>query len=378
MRQLMESHPGKSQIKICHLTSGHFPFDDRIFHKEAKTLVKAGYNAVVIAQHSKDEVVDGVRIVHLPESKNRFECMTKVVWKLFRLALKEKADIYHFHDPLLIPVGIVLKLLGKKVVYDVHEDYSKQILYKEWVGKGYVRKVVAFITNMIEQAGVFLFNGIAAATPDIAKKFNPTKTILLRNLPVLGLINDANRLEIQKERPIIIYAGGLSGTRGIKKIVQAMVLVADRGELWLLGKWESEGFKKECEGLKGWNHTEYLGFVPLGEVYKYIKVADVGISVLYPIKNYITSLPIKAFEYMACSLPIVMSNFPYWQDIFGECALFADPYNPKDIADKILYLLDNPDKARQLGERGKQLTKEKYNWETESKKLLELYEKLLK
>jgi len=81
---------------------------------------------------------------------------------------------------------------------------------------------------------------------------------------------------------------------------------------------------------------------------------------------------------MACSLPMVMSNFPYWQEIFGECALFADPYNPKDIADKILYLLDNPDKARQLGDKGKQLTKEKYNWESKSRRLTGLYEQLSK
>ena len=71
------------------------------------------------------------------------------------------------------------------------------------------------------KTGVFLFNGIAAATPDIAKKFNPTKTILLRNLPVLELINNAKRSEIQKEGPIIIYAGGLSKIRGIKEIIQA-------------------------------------------------------------------------------------------------------------------------------------------------------------
>ncbi|MFZ0034821.1 MAG: glycosyltransferase family 4 protein [Sedimentisphaerales bacterium] len=368
----------KSQIKICHLTAGHSPFDDRIFHKEAKTLVKAGYNTVVIAQHSKEEVVDGVKIVCLRESKSRFESMTRVVWKLFRSALKEKADIYHFHDPALIPVGIVLKLLGKKVVYDVHEDYSKQILYKEWMGKEYIRRIVAFVTNAIEQTGVFLFNGIAAATPDIAKKFNPTKTILLRNLPVLGLINNVKRLEIQKDKPIVVYAGGLSRIRGIKEVIQAMDFVEDKAKLWLLGKWENEEFKKECESLRGWKYAEFLGLVPLGEVYKYIKAADVGISILYPIKNYITSLPVKVFEYMACSLPIVMSNFLYWQEIFGECALFADPYSPKDIADKILYLLDNPEKAERMGDKGMQLTREEYNWETESKKLVELYEKLLK
>jgi len=374
----MSSSLDKNQVKICVLTSVYPAFNGRIFHKEAKTLSQAGYNVTIIAQHDRQEVVDGVRIIPLPTPKNRFERVTKITWKLFRAALREKADVYHFHDPELIPVGIVLKLLGKKVVYDVREDYSKQILYKEWVGKGYVRKVVAFITNTIEQTGVFLFDGIAAATPDIAKKFNPTKTILLRNLPVLGLMNDAKRLEIQKERPIIIYAGGLSMIRGIKEIIQAMDFVENKAKLWLLGKWENEEFKKECEGLKGWKYTEYLGLVPLGEVYKYTKVADIGISILHPTKNYITSLPIKAFEYMACSLPMVMSNFPYWQELFGECALFADPYNPRDIADKILYLLDNSEKARQLGDKGRQLTKEKYNWESESRRLTGLYERLLK
>ena len=69
-----------------------------------------------------------------------------------------------------------------------------------------------------------------------------------------------------------------------------------------------------------------------------MKASDIGMSVLYPIKNYLTALPIKSFEYMACSLPMVVSNFDYWQKLFGECALFADPYNPKDIANKILYL----------------------------------------
>lgn len=374
MKRLLD----KSQIKICHLTNVHSPFDDRIFHKEAKALALAGYDVVIIAQHDKREVVEGVKIVPLPISKNRFECMTRVVWKLFRLALKEKADIYHFHDPVLILVGIALKFLGKKVVYDVHEDYPKQTLYKEWIKKGHVRKAVAFITNVIEQTGAFLFNGIAAATPDIAKKFNPAKTVLLRNFPVLGLINDAKKLEVQKERPIIVYAGGLCRIRGTKEIIQAMNFVENKAKLWLLGKWENEEFKKECENLKGWENTECFGFVPLANVYEYMKAADIGISILHPTKNYITSLPIKVFEYMACSLPIVMSNFSYWQDIFGECALFADPYNPKDIAGKILYLLDNPEKAEQLGDKGKQLTKEKCNWETEFKKLVELYEKLLK
>jgi glycosyltransferase involved in cell wall biosynthesis len=366
------------QKRVCHLTSGHSPFDGRIFHKEARTLAKLGYDVTLIAQHDRIENVDGVRIIPLPKTKSRLVRMTKTVWKLFKSALKEKADIYHFHDPMLILVGIVLKLLGKKVVYDVHEDYPKQILYKGWIVNEYIRKVVAFITSMIEQTGAYLFDGIVAATPDIAKKFNPTKTILLRNLPLLELINDAKRLEIQKERPIIIYTGWLCTIRGTKEIIQAMGFVENKAKLWLLGEWENETFKKECEGLKGWKYTEYLGFVPLSEVYKYTKAADIGISILHPTKNYLTSLPIKAFEYMACSLPMVMSNFPYWQEIYGGCALFADPYAPEDIADKIKYLLDNPDEAKQLSDRAKQRVLKEWNWEVESRKLAELYEELLK
>src|SRR5665648_1290338 len=74
--------------------------------------------------------------------------------------------------------------------------------------------------------------------------------------------------------------------------------------------------------------------------------------------------------------PVVMSNFSYWQEIFKDCALFVDPYDSKDIAEKILYLLDNPDEAKELGKKGRKLIEEKYSWEAESKKLLEMYKNL--
>ncbi len=366
----------KNKIKVCILTSVHPPFDGRVFHKQAKTLVKAGYDVVLIAQHNKEEIVNGVKIIPLPKPRNRFERMTRVVWKLLRLALKEKADVYHFHDPELIPIGLVLRLFGKKVIYDVHEDVPMQILNKDWIKSYTVRKSVSLLFKVFESLSCVFFAKIVAATPDIAKKFPAQKTITIRNFPILELIDKAHPINTHKEKPIIIYAGGLSKIRGIKEIIQAMDFVREKAELWLLGNWESEEFKRECESLKGWRYTKYLGLKPLEEVYSYMKV-DIGISILYPVKNYVTSLPVKAFEYMACSLPMIMSNFPYWKEIFGECALFANPDAPKEIAEKIFYLLDNPDKAKKLGNNGRRLVEKKYSWEAEQRRLLDIYERVL-
>ena len=92
---LDQKFPENRQIVYhnCVLTSVHPPFDDRIFHKEATTLVKAGYNVALIAQHEKDEIVDGIRIVSLPKPKNRFRRMTKVACRLFRLAIRENGMV---------------------------------------------------------------------------------------------------------------------------------------------------------------------------------------------------------------------------------------------------------------------------------------------
>jgi glycosyltransferase involved in cell wall biosynthesis len=90
-------------------------------------------------------------------------------------------------------------------------------------------------------------------------------------------------------------------------------------------------------------------------------------------------MPTKLFEYMATGLPVIASNFPHWKEILEDnhCGLVVDPLNPKEIARAIEYLLDHPEEASRMGENGRQAVKDKYNWEEEGKKLLDLYERLL-
>jgi len=362
--------------KICILTTVHYVFDVRIFHKQARTLANEGYDVTLIAQYRKDEIIDGIKIIELSRPKNRLHRMFWLTWKTLILSIRQNADVYHLHDPELIFIGVLLKFFGKKVIYDVHEDVPKQILNKEWIGNVSIRKIAAFIINIIEKLGAFLFNRIVVATPDIARKFPKNKTVILRNFPILQLIDNTIPANCKKNKPVIIYAGGLTKVRGIKEIIQSVEYMDDKAELWLLGKWESEKFKKDCENLEGWKYTKYLGFKNLEKVYSFMKFSNIGIINFLPVENNLKAGPNKIYEYMACSLPIVMSNFPYWQKIFKGYAIFTNPYDPKDIAEKISYLLDNPKEAKKMGERGKKLVEEKYSWETESKKLLEMYNNL--
>ena len=110
------------KIKVAHITTGHGSFDTRIFYKECKTLTEAGYDVVLVVPHDRDEVISGVQIRPIRKPASRLQRMTGTVWAEYRRDVAEKADCYHFQDYELIPAGILLKLTGKRVVYDIHEN----------------------------------------------------------------------------------------------------------------------------------------------------------------------------------------------------------------------------------------------------------------
>lgn len=362
--------------KVCHISSAHPAFDVRVFHKECVSLAKAGYDVSLVVTHDKEEVVDGVKIVPLPKSKGRLHRMFIKTHFAFYRSLKTKSKIFHFHDPELIIVGILLKILGKKVIYDSHENVSSQIESKKWLGNSLLRRIVRNGFRIFEKIGIWFFDSVISVTPEIVEFLSPKKGVLLRNYPIISLIENASVAMDETEKPILIYVGGLTKIRGIKEICEAVKLTKNQTELWLAGPWESPDFEAECISQN--DRVKYWGTKPLAEVYPLIKSADIGFVTLYPEKNYLNSLPIKAFEYMACSKPMIMSNILYWETIFNGSALFVNPKSPNEIAEKIDELIDIESLSQQLGSHGKVEVDTKYSWESESKKLVNLYHSLSK
>ena len=364
--------------KVCHLTSVHIPFDTRIFHRELKTLARAGYDVSYIARHNKAETIDGVRIIPLPAARNRAERMTLTAWRLYRLALREKADLYHFHDPELLPVGILLKLTTKaKVVYDVHEEYAKQMGDKYWIGGRLASSVARGMYIASEKAAMPLLDGIVAVTDFIADLYPPEKTVIVHNYVSLNMIDAIEPVKIDTPKPVLVYGGHLSANRGIREVISAMEHFGGRVRLWLLGKWDNPAFEQECRSLPGWKYTTYFGEKPVEEAFAYYKRGTIGLCYIYGTDFYLRGLNTKVFEYSACGIPTVVTYSPHWKDIFGEFSLFVDPKDPSSLLDAIGRLIDDPELRGRLGANARRFVESGYNWEKETETLLAFYDRLL-
>ncbi|MDD5606519.1 MAG: glycosyltransferase family 4 protein [Candidatus Pacebacteria bacterium] len=370
--------------KICHITTVHSPFDTRIFYKEAKALANAEYEVSLIAQHDKKEIVEEVKIIPLPKPKNRLERFFELDRLAYNLAVKQKADIYHFHDPEFLSWAIKLKKkTDAKIIYDVHEDYPKQILSKYWIPK-LLRNIIASFFNFYEKRKTKNVDYIITATLDIKNNFKQDNVIDIKNYPVITNLDFSKNQKSYEDKNYytLIYIGGLEKVRGIKEIVQSLKFINPKYKikLKLAGKFSDENFKNEIKKLKEWEKVQYLGQLSHSQVLKHLTRADVGLVCLHPLRRFLTSLPVKMFEYMAAELPVIASNFPLWKEIIelNNCGICINPLKPKEIAKAIEYLIEHPDEAKEMGERGRKAVLEKYNWENESKKLLKVYEELAK
>ncbi len=403
-------------MKICHITSIHSPIDVRIFLKEATSLAAHGYDVHLVApgsssvatDPSKDNDTDQANDVYHfhssePPSQEIFEeqgvtfhnverasggrlaRMTRTTWSVYRSAQAVDADLYHFHDPELIPIGLLLKAQGRHVVRDVHENLPEQILSKHWVPT-WLRRSLATISRSVEAFSAHFFDGIIAATPAIGRRFPSGKTAVVQNFPLQSELTVVAPIPYEDRPGWITFVGGISEIRGIYEMLKAIDILDCSGgsenqvpQLRLAGAFRSSELELEAMQMPGWKRTKFLGWQSRQDMADLLARSRMGLVLYHPMPNHVDAQPNKLFEYMSAGVPIVASDFPLWREIVENerCGIMVDPLNPAAIAEAMQWIFDHPQEAAKMGERGQRAVATTYNWESQVAGLFTLYADIL-
>jgi len=363
-------------IKVCHVTSAHNPEDVRIFHKECTSLANEGYD-VFLVQSGDSYKKNNVNIVGIGEcTGSRLYRMTKFAKLAYIAAKNIDADIYHFHDPELLPYALRFKRKGKTVIFDSHENTAEAILEKFWIPL-WLRKIIHVIYYHYQKHVCRAIDCTIVATENMAPYFEKfsKKVEAITNFPIL----EKAEMPDYSSRSVV-FAGGISKQWNHENIINALETIPNSHYI-LMGPVRNDYLNqlKECHA---WKNVEYLGIISHSEVSDELKKAAVGVAVLSYGHN--TDYKVgtmgntKIFEEMMAGLPVVCTDFQLWKDFIERyhCGICVDPNNVDEIRQAIKTLIDDPKLAMEMGKNGRFAVEKEFNWTVEEKKLVELYKSL--
>jgi glycosyltransferase involved in cell wall biosynthesis len=359
------------------------PFNARTFHREMRSLVRDGHEVTLICPYSeKEAVVDGVRLLGFPPALSAPSRLLNWL-RIARRMRRVPADAYQFSDPELLPMAWLLaRWTRKPVVYDCFEHFDEAILSDERIPVS-ARRVLAGLFDAVETGIAARLTAVIGVDDWGRRHFSHVRRlIILRNLPWLEMFDAAAP---DPDRPrCLMYLGDISeGRRGISLLIETLALLRHReATLLMVGEIDTPRTRARLEALiaeRGLaDRVCLVGAVPYREVTSHLRQAAVGLVPLRSIPRWQAAIPIKVFEYMACGVPFVVSDMPLLRQFVADvgAGLCVEPQSARAFAEAVDFLLDHPDEACRLGENGRRAFLDEYNWERESRALLDLYAEL--
>jgi glycosyltransferase involved in cell wall biosynthesis len=337
--------------------------------------VSAGFNvSLLVADGKGQECRDGVNIADL--GKVNFRPIRILLAPVLALVyvIRRRPDLVHLHDPELLVIGLMLRLLGVRIIYDAHEDLPEQIKRKHWIPR-ILRKPISVLAKLA--LGIFLrgYDTVVTATDGIAVKIRHKSVVVIKNYPILLEFNHINSKCEKKAQ--FCYAGGISTERGAIAMIDALPEGAAR--LVLAGNYIDGDLPNQLEKLPNWNRVDYLGFLSREDISALYAESIAGVVVLQSGQGFEETLPIKLFEYMAASLPVICSDFQIWREIVNEaqCGLVVDDADKASIRNAYQSIISDPTEAVEMGRRGLEAVRAKYSWDSQAVKLTSIYHEIL-
>jgi glycosyltransferase involved in cell wall biosynthesis len=378
------------------------PFDPRVWN-EARALHRNGYDVTVLSPKRKGyrkghEVIDGIRIYRhpLPKDGNTllgylWEYGCGLFWEFLYASwiyLRHGIDVIQSCNPPddIFLVAMPFKLLGVKYIFD-HHDACPELYESKYNNRGLFYKIQVWLEKM-----TYRFSDVVMATNEsyrelaIARgKLAPEDVFVVRNGPNLDSFNAAiPNPDVKRGKPYLVgYVGNMSEQDGLDILLNVAEHVKNSGRRDV--QFTLVGGGPGLAGLRKMNHEKNLedmvtftGRIPDREMLEVLSTADVCVNPDKPCRMNDMSTMIKIMEYMALGKPIVQFESKEGRFSADQASLYGDTENQvSDFADKILWLLENPDERKRMGEFGRRRVEQELAWKYSVPSLLSAYRRAL-
>ena len=350
---------------------------DQRMHRICDTLVQDGHRVLLLGREKQNSK----KLLNQSFTQKRLKCWfskgmlfyLEYNIRLFFFAINFKPDIFYAVDlDTLLGCGIAAKFARKKIVHDAHEYFVE---VPELEGQLFKKRVWSFIGSTFIPSCDLCISVNHELAVILSEKYN-NQFHVIRSVPKTS--NGHVKIKNQKSPKIILYQGVLNKGRGLKESIKAVsesnlnvtLRIAGEGDL-------SKELRSLVIKLGTQKKVEFLGWLSPDALRNETFQADIGLNLLSGKSlNYKYSLANKFFDYLHAGIPSINMNFPVYKRICTqyEVGLCIDNLEQKTIHNAIQTLLNDEKRLLQI-EKGCKLAQQEYNWEKESKVLIELINK---
>jgi len=361
---------------VCHVSSAHRWTDNRVHLREAATTATRHRTLLVAVDDPTTVPASGVDLVLLPRRPR----LPRMLWgstSAVALAVRSGARVVHLHDHELAWSVPLLRALGRRVVFDAHEDLPEQVLSKTYLPVA-LRRAVAAVSRVVV-ALASTSDHVVAATSVVARRFPAAKTSVVHNYPRLRAEETA-AVRVTARPLRAVYLGVVSEHRG-SRVMAAAALHDDFPAGWridVVGNHRPEAERGVFADAERAGTVAVHGLVSPETARDMLLSARVGVVVLQATPAYRQALATKMFEYLAAGMPVVASDFPLWRELLAphDCALFVDPERPEELARALRRYADDAELLERHARNARRAAVEVFDWAREEPVLLGVYERL--
>ena len=367
---------------ITVISCSHYPDDERIYHKEIKTLVEKKYSVNYFTLSESEQNLSDKYIKHM--NYNSAKHSIKDYIDLVEQKIRETSTkVVHIHEPELFSLAIrIKKTIGAKIIYDVHEDYISMIYtFSRWNkhikylrSKYWLLKERYFLQHVDE---IIIASSTIVNSDFKIQGFSP---VLLENFPSKTLVGDIDFKD--KIKNSLIYHGNMGPERGIVELIEAMnhvIKIFPDVTLSLIGGFRTADYKREVNskidmlGIR--RHINLKGHILHQNIWRHLSKHRIGMIPFNDNPLTRTNTPTKLFEFMASGCQLVVPDFRPITKYDFKAAEFFKPGDIKNLSDTIISSLKNNN--HDGIEYNLNKVRSEYNWEDNSYKLTELYDRAL-